>query len=461
MIKSEVAGSPPAKPSSRLDAASSGGAAVPSVPALLLIGLSLALLFAPPFLLDTKEDQYWLGLSAKYMALAILALSVDLVWGYTGLLSLGQGVFFGLGAYMVAYALTLQKSAHDMNLPVGMAPPQFMQYTGPAPNDPSYVVPPALNLIAPLGDIRVALVMAVLLPTLVAALFGLVTFRLRIRGVYFALVTQALLLAVFILVRNQQRFTGGVVGIKDLAYLELFGQTFNLSPQHIGGLNFMIAGVLVFCFLLCAWLVRTKFGKVLTAIRDNENRVLALGYNTAMYKTFLFAFAGALAGLSGGLYVAANRVCDSQYLSVPFSIEAVIWVAVGGRGTLLGAVVGAILVGFAQSFISSAFPLYWPIILGALFVLVVLLLPRGLTPVAGPGALLGVLIGVLVVNYLEQALGLTKAQRAVAACPVIVLGVFLPRAVSLLLQLMIGGFRHGLRGWRGSHAAPLEEGATS
>jgi urea transport system permease protein len=409
----------------------------PGTLSLLVVALSLALLFAPPFLLSPKEDQYWLGLSAKYMALAILALSVDLVWGYTGLLSLGQGLYFGLGAYMVAYALTLQKAARDMNVPVGIAPPQFMQYTGPAPNDPSYVVPPALSLIAPLGDIRLALLMAIVLPSVVAILFGLVTFRLRIRGVYFALVTQALLLAAFILVRNQQRFTGGVVGIKDLAYLELWGRTFNLSPAHLRELNLLLAGVLVVCFLLCAGLVQTKFGRILTAIRDNENRVLALGYNTAMYKTFLFAFAGALAGLAGGLYVAANRVCDSQYLSVGFSIEAVIWVAVGGRGTLLGAVVGALLVGFGQSYISSAFPLYWPVILGALFVLVVLFLPRGLTPVAGPGALLGALIGVTAVNFLEQVLDLSKAQRALVACPVILLGVFLPRAMIFFFRLVI------------------------
>jgi urea transport system permease protein len=461
MTKAGAAGTWPAKQIAESAPALGGAATVPSAPAILLVVLSLALLFAPPFILDPKGDLFWLTLFAKYMALAILALSVDLVWGYTGLLSLGQGVFFGLGAYMVAYSLTLQKAARDANVAVGMAPPQFMQYTGPAPNDPSYVLPPALSIIAPLGDIRVALVMAIVLPTLVAALFGLVTFRLRIRGVYFALVTQALLLAIFILVRNQQRFTGGVVGIKDLASPQLFGRTFNLSPLHIQELNVLIASALVAVFLLCALLVRTKFGKVLTAIRDNENRVLALGYNTAMYKTFLFAFAGALAGLAGGLYVAANRVCDSQYLSVPFSIEAVIWVAVGGRGTLLGGVAGAILVGFAQSFISSAFPNYWPIILGALFVIVVLFLRRGLTPAAGPGALLGVLIGVLAVNYLEQWLGLTKAQRAIVACPVILLGVFLPRVVGLALQLVIRGIRRFLKSWRNRQAVPLEESAVT
>jgi urea transport system permease protein len=448
----------------------------------VVLGVSLVLLFAPPFILDPAEkgDQFWLGLFAKYMALAILALSVDLVWGFTGLLSLGQGLFFGLGAYMVAYSLTLQKAAANAGVPVGMAPPQFMAYTGPAPNDPSYVVPPALEIIAPLGDIWLALGLAILLPTIVATLFGLVVFRLRIKGVYFALVTQALLLAVFILVRNQQRFTGGVVGIKDLVQLKLFDWVFSPSPlldpargtpirddaghfdyTPIRNLNLLLAGVLVFCLLLCAAIMRTKFGKILTAIRDNENRVLALGYNTAMYKTILFAFAGALAGLSGGLYVAANNVCDSQYLSVAFSIEAVIWVAVGGRGTLLGAVVGAILVGFLQSFISSAFPNYWPIIMGALFVGVVLFLPRGLTPGAGRGALLGLLTGVVLVNFLEQLFGMSKALRALLAAPVIIVAVFTPRALILTFQFLMGQL-HKLWGApvNGQRQRPSEGAAT-
>jgi urea transport system permease protein len=457
------------------------GANRPALAGMLLVALSLAFLFAPPMLLDpsleSRSDQFWLGLFAKYMALAILALSISLIWGQTGLLTLGQGLFFGLGAYMAAYSLTLKKAAAAAEVPVGIAPPQFMQYTGPAPNDPSFVVPPALQIIAPLGNIWVALAMAVLLPTVVAALFGLVTFRLRIRGVYFSLVTQMLLLVAFILVRNQQRFTGGVVGIKDLAQLRLFDVVFApgrlLDPgtgrpvrgdnglfdyTPIRNLNLLAAGLLVVSFLFCVFLMRTKFGRILTAIRDNENRVLALGYNTALYKTFLFAIAGGLAGLAGWLYVAANWVCGSQYLSVAFSIEAVVWVAVGGRESLLGAVVGALLVGFGQSYISSAFPDHWPIILGALFVVVVLFLPRGLTAVAGRGALLGVVAGAVSVNYLEQILGLTKAQRALLALPVILLGVFLPRLLALPVELAMRRIRKkGKAPATVSAAVPLKE----
>src|SRR5207302_7436488 len=178
-----------------------------SVPRLILVFLFLAALFIPGQYY--ANNKYWLPLYSKYMALALFALSVDLVWGYTGLLSLGQGVYFGLGAYSVAYSLTLQKAAADASRPIGTVAPQFMSYTNFAPNDPNYVVPPALTWIAPLGNIWVALAVAVLAPALVAGLFALVTCRLRVKGVYFALITQALLVAVFILVRNQQRITGG------------------------------------------------------------------------------------------------------------------------------------------------------------------------------------------------------------------------------------------------------------
>ena len=204
-----------------------------------------------------------------------------------------------------------------------------------------------------------------------------------------------------------------------------------------------MAGLLTACFLLSAWLVRTKFGKVLTAIRDNENRALALGYNTAMYKTFIFALAGGLSGLAGAAYVTANALCGPDYLTIAFSIEAVVWVAVGGRGSLLGAIVGTFLVGYAQSYVSSAFPDYWLILLGLLFISVVLFLPRGLVAVAGSGALLGTLIGVIYVNVVIDFLGkhlsskpLPRAWSVVLGCAFIALMVFAPRLVGLVLKLL-------------------------
>jgi urea ABC transporter permease protein UrtC len=577
-------------------------------PGLFVTLLTLFLLLDLPHLfphgIDPRSQQNWLDLFAKFMALAILALSVDLVWGYTGLLSLGQGVFFGIGAYMIAYCLTLHQAAKDARpkktegepihvsffykadspssqviftnearyqiqairltirqaaaqgttavvtkLPAGAfdpdtaeqihndtldftgpvgkpkalelkgeipedrilrrleqngdklyleitgkgakgegeftldlipeieepmkpgeVPPQFMQYTGYAPNDPNYVPPPGLTVIAPLGNEWLAIAACLALPALVAGLFGWVIFRLRVRGVYFALVTQALLMAVFLLVRNQQRFTGGVVGIKDMSSLELFGQSFD-AAEHVRATVYLVAAALVISYLLCGLLVRSKFGKVLAAIRDNENRVLALGYNTTLYKTFLFAFAGLLAGLSGGLYVLANHpVCDSYYLSVEFSIAAVIWVAVGGRGLLAGGVLGALLIGFGQYYIQSALPDSWPIALGLLFVITVLFLPQGVSPVAGTGALLGLLGGVFLIIYLEnfpvsipllmkepgmvldvidqfkafpneegiyRIAGFRGAGRIFIGCPVILLSVFLPKLVMISLRSLL------------------------
>jgi urea transport system permease protein len=464
------------------------------LPGLILVILSLALLFAPPSLFPVGESQsnkFWLGLFAKYLTLTLLALSVDLVWGYCGLLSLGQGLYFGLGAYMVAYSLTLQEAAKSQHLPIGTAVPQFAAYTGLAPNDPNYVAPKIMEWITPLGDLRVAVLTALALSTLVSLLFGLYTFRpsvrhpktlaillgaflvclggmtyfwraplaahpvvaivvftllpclfllglviggARIGGVYFALVTQALLLAVFILVRNQQRYTGGVVGIKDLADFKLFDKTFDLSVKGINSLVYLVAGSVTVCFLLCTWLVNSKFGKVLTALRDSETRVRALGYNTGLYKTFAFMCAGALAGLGGALYLAANELCGPGYLAVEFSIEAVIWVAVGGRGSLLGAVAGTLLLGFTQSYVGSAFPEYWTIILGALFVLVVLFLRNGIYGAAGNGTLLVVLIGLFLSQYVERQYGrsLSDWQKLLAKSGCLFALVLVPMASSAL-----------------------------
>jgi urea transport system permease protein len=344
--------------------------------AVLLVGLAL-----PPLLMG--DNEYRMAQFAKYLALAILALGIDLVWGYTGMLALGQGVFFGLGAYSVAFCLEMQKVAEVAGAAPGTVAPGFMNYTNLPITHPDYRPPGALKYVAPLADTWTALAVAVLLPLVVAALFGLVTFRRRIRGVYFALITQALLLAVHDLVLNQQPFTGGFVGIKNLADLKLFGLTFN-DGAYARSMYLLSAGVLVVCLLGCWLLVRSKVGKVLTAVRDSEYRVLALGYAPAAYKVFAFAVAGALAGLAGALYTAANGLAGPGYLTVTLSIEFVVFVAVGGRGTLFGAVLGAVLVNLAKDGISSlhAGPFkgeeYWQIVLGLLFVVVVLFLPDGI-----------------------------------------------------------------------------------
>jgi urea transport system permease protein len=331
-----------------------------------VVALFLAALFLPGWYY--ADDKYMLPEFTRYMALALFAISVDLVWGYTGLLSLGQGLYFGLGAYAVAYSLKLQAAAIENNKPMVAAPdmalPDFMSWTrlGEVP-----------VWIRPLIDLRIAIPLAIILPTVVAAIFGYITFRRRIKGVFFSLVTQALLLAVFTVVYNQQPYTGGVVGMNNLAKLQLFGHRFVGLSMYL-----LTTIVTIVCFLGCAALMSSKFGKILTAIRDSEYRVLALGYNTAMYKTFVFALAGGLAGLAGALYVSSLGTAGPDRFGISFSIEIVVFVAVGGRGTLIGAILGAILVSWANTTINDVATNYWMFFLGGLFILVTVFLPEGI-----------------------------------------------------------------------------------
>lgn len=360
---SAIAVAPPPAPPSR----PAGPVPTPvqgKLPSVLGGLLFLAALAVPVLLF--ADDRYWLPIITRCLALSIFALAVDLVWGYTGLLSLGQGLYFGLGAYMVAYSLNLQKAAQERGGAPGTAVTDFMI---------ACRVEEVPAWMAPLANIWLALSLAVLLPTLVAGLFGLVAFRVRIKGVFFSLITQAMTLAAFTFVVNQQPYTGGIVGMPGLARLELFGHRFTSQVE----MYWLVAGSLVVCFGLCLWLVRSKFGKVLTAIRDNETRTLALGYDTARYKTFMFAAAGALSGFAGALYTAVQRtVGPEEVLGIGFSIEVVILVAVGGRGTLIGAVLGTLLVMLGKTYVNNEFKQAWPIILGGLFILVVVFLPEGI-----------------------------------------------------------------------------------
>ena len=335
---------------------------------LTLFVLFLACLYVPAFFLDPfyRLPQFNRFLAAR----ALFALSVDLIWGYTGLLSLGQGLYFGLGGYFVAYSLKLQKAALDAG---------FDRYDwGPGMAMPDYMFQGQLNqvpmLIRPLINIYLALFLAVIVPTLVAALFGGIVFRRRIKGVYFSLITQALLYAFFTIVSTQRSYTGGVDGQPNLANLEVFGIEF----KNYFHLNMVIVSLLCLFALVSYFLIQSKFGKILTAIRDNEYRVMALGYDTAMYKTFVFAFAGMMAGVAGVLSVCSTKSAGPQFFSIEESITVVIYVAIGGRGTLVGPILGALLVTVGQDRINAEFTQAWPIILGCLFIGVVLFLPDGI-----------------------------------------------------------------------------------
>jgi urea transport system permease protein len=308
-------------------------------------------------------SDYYLNLFGKYLALALLALGMDLIWGYAGILSLCQAIFFGIGAYSIGMFMMLEGSGKGV---YGEPVPDFMVW------NQIYQLPwfwkPYKSLVA-------AVASALLLPALLAVLIGLVTFRRKLRGTYFAILTQAIAFAVWLTINRNEMRLGGTNGLTD--FKSLLG--FSLSePGTMRALYVVTAVVLVAAFLGARWLVRSKTGLVLAAVRDNERRLEFLGYDTSHFKIFIFAVSAALAGLAGLLYVPQVGIITPSQVGVLPSLEVVIWVAFGGRGTLWGALVGAISVNWLRSVLTATYPGLWPIILGGLFVVVVLLVPEGL-----------------------------------------------------------------------------------
>ncbi len=308
-------------------------------------------------------SDYYLNLFAKYLALAILALGMDLLWGYAGILSLGQAVFFGIGAYAMGMHMLLAGSGKGV---YGEAVPDFMVW------NQVYQLP---LFWKPYNYVLFAGGSAVLLPAALAALIGLLTFRRRLRGTYFAILTQAIAFAVWLMVNRNEMKLGGTNGLTD--FKSLVGYSL-ADPGTQRALYVLTASVLLAAFLLARWLVRSKTGLVLQAIRDNERRLECLGYNVASYKMLVFAIAAALAGLSGMLYAPQVGIITPSQVGVLPSLEIVIWVAFGGRGSLAGAVLGAISINWLRSLLTASAPRLWPIILGALFVIVIMVVPQGL-----------------------------------------------------------------------------------
>lgn len=328
----------------------------PAARTRMLIGLAVvALGIAAPALVSS----YSLTLLARFLAYAILALGIGLIWGQGGVLSLGQGVFFGLGGYMLAMHLKLAgHAATDL--------PDFMEWSGISK------LPLAWE---PFRSALFSVIAVFAVPGLFAAGFSWLVFRRRVSGVYFALITQALALAFATLLVSEQSFTGGFNGLTNFS--TLFG--FSVNSNGFGvGLYYASLASTVAAYLLLRWLLASRFGTVLRATRDGENRVRFLGYDPTPYKVVAFTIAGMLAGLSGALFTLAAGVISPAMVGVIPSIEMVVWVAVGGRGALWGAIAGTLLVNFAKDQISSALPSMWLYALGLLFVLAVTFLPEGL-----------------------------------------------------------------------------------
>jgi urea transport system permease protein len=303
-------------------------------------------------------SEFRLALLAKFLTFAIVALAIDLAWGYTGMLSLGHGVFFGLGGY--AMAMYLKLAAADGDLPDFMvfldwkAYPWYWSFT---------------------DQFWYAALLVVLVPGILAFVFGFFAFRSRIKGVYFSIITQALTYAFMLLFFRNDTGFGGNNGFTD--FKRILG--FPITAPQTRVLLFMTTGAALIGFLcLGRVIVMSKLGRVLTAIRDAETRVMFSGYDPVYFKLFIWTLSAVICGIAGALYVPQVGIINPSEMSPANSIEIAIWTAVGGRGTLIGPVIGAAAVNLAKSFFTQALPEYWLYVLGLLFILVTLYLPRGI-----------------------------------------------------------------------------------
>jgi len=336
--------------------------------AVLGVFALIVIIVLPALNLATGPDHplhvsgYIINLFGKIMCYMMVALAMDLIWGYTGILSLGHGVFFALGGYgMGMYLMRMigREGQYQSDLPDFMvfldwkAYPWYWSFT---------------------DHFWYAMSLVVLVPGVLAFVFGYFAFRSRITGVYCSIITQALTFAFMLLFFRNNTGFGGNNGFTDFKWILGFRIT---DPSTKASL-FIITGItLIIALLVCRYIVKSKLGRVLTAIRDAESRVMFSGYDPLPYKLFVWTFSAVLCGIAGALYVPQVGIINPSEMSPANSIEIAIWTAVGGRGTLVGALVGAALVNLAKSWFTVAFPEYWLYVLGFLFIAVTLFMPQG------------------------------------------------------------------------------------
>jgi urea transport system permease protein len=344
-----------------------GWAALGAVAGVLFLVFPLLNLVVPassPF----HVSAYWVTLIGKIMCYAIVALAMDLIWGYAGILSLGHGLFFALGGYAFGMYLMRQIGSdgqYRQNMPDFMVFLDWKEFPWQWWSSDSFWW---------------CAMLVVVVPGLLAFVFGYFAFRSRVKGVYFSIITQALTYAAMLLFFRNATGFGGNNGFTD------FRRILDIpiaTPQARMTLFAVSGAVLIGTLLLARWIVTSKFGRVLAAIRDAEQRVMFCGYNTVHYKLFVWTLSAVLCGVAGALYVPQVGIINPSEMSPANSIEIAIWVAVGGRGTLIGAIVGAGIVNGAKSFLTQAFPEVWLYFLGLLFILVTLFLPQGVVGVLG------------------------------------------------------------------------------
>lgn len=333
------------------------------------IFLALALVVVPLLHLAVPEDSafhlsvYTITLIGKIMCYALVAVAMDLIWGYGGILSLGHGLFFALGGYAFGMYLMRQigrDGSYQSDLPDFMVFLDWKELPWFWSGSDSFLW---VSLLV------------VAVPAIVAFVFGYFAFRSRIKGVYFSIITQALTYAAMLLFFRNETGFGGNNGFTDFKRILGHGIT---SPEMRLVLFGLTALALAATLVFSAWLVKSKFGRVLAAIRDAESRVMFIGYNPLWYKLTIWVISAVLCGIAGALYVPQVGIINPSEMSPANSIEIAIWVAVGGRGTLIGPIIGAFTVNLAKSWFTVSFPEYWLFFLGLLFIVVTLLLPQGL-----------------------------------------------------------------------------------
>lgn len=334
---------------------------------LLFVAFFLTVLM-PVFEASGVISSFTLNVWGKYLCYAILAISVDLLWGYTGLLSLGQSLFFSLGGYMFGMHLMLmigKLGQYKSDLP------DFMVFLG-------HTFLPWFW--KPFYSFSFSILMVVLVPGIVAFVFGYLAFRSRIKGVFFSILTQALTYSAALMFFQNNMTMGGNNGFTD------FRTVLGMDLRSVEGkriLYICTAVLLCLVFAACRWLTKTKFGLIQRAIRDSEGRVLFSGYAAANFKLFVFVMSAIIASLGGALFVPQAGIINPSEMTTEKSLEAVVWVAVGGRGTLVGPIIGAVSVNALKSWATRAYPDLWLIILGGMFVLIVLFMPKGIVGLPG------------------------------------------------------------------------------
>ena len=331
---------------------------------LAVLALILFVVF-PLFL-----DLFRLGLVGKYVTYAFVAISLVLLWGNGGVLSLGQGMFFGLGGYCMAMFLKLEAS-DPVSTKIQTTPgiPDFMDWN-------------QLTEIPwfwePFKSLPLTILMVLFVPTLLAFIIGTAMFKRRVGGVYFSIITQAIALILSILIVGQQGYTGGVNGITDLKTL-LGWDIRTDSAKYI--LYFVNAGLLIACILLSRFILTSKFGMLLLAMRDKEERVRFSGYDVSSFKIFIFCVAAMISAIGGAMFTLQIGFMSPSFVGIVPSIEMVIFAAVGGRMSLIGAVYGTLLVNFGKTMFSETYPELWLFLMGGLFIAVVMFFPDGLAGV--------------------------------------------------------------------------------